>query len=449
MCHAPIVIPAIAGSRAAQCDATTGAMREVAASIARSQPEVLVIVSPHAPRHPTHWGLADGPRLHGDFGRFGHPGLEVSLPGAPDACARVMETARQRGLGTWSPDEGAQRALDHGTAVPLYFVREAGFAGPTLLVCLPYPGTDTEERLGEAIAEASGDARWAVLASGDMSHRLQEGAPAGFDPRAREFDAHFVTSLRERDLRRACSPPPELQQLAAEDVIDSARVAAAASGYAGRGLNVVHYEGPFGVGYCEAILHDDAAAAEGKPANDPAASDVELAGGGERALLSVAREAVDAMTRNVAYRPQAIPPPLATSRGVFVTLRDASGRLRGCIGHMQAQHERLVDEVADCARAAASSDPRFPPVTAPELRQLSIEISLLTPPQPVDDLSTLDAKRYGVMVSHRGRRGVLLPDIAGVETVEDQLRIAGDKGGLPPGEPWTVERFEVEKLAEH
>jgi len=451
MCHAPIVIPAIAGARAAQCASTTQAMRTVAASIAARRPDVLVIISPHAPRHPQHWGIADGAALHGDFSRFGQPGVSVDLPGAPAASAKLTEAAQRRGLGTWSPEADAHRALDHGTAVPLHFVAEAGYAGPTLLVCLPYPGSDTEERFGEAITEASGDERWAVLASGDMSHRLQEGAPAGFDPRAREFDAGFVKSLEGGDLRLACSPPPELQELAAEDVVDSTRVAAAASGYLQRGMRVVHYEGPFGVGYCEAILHDHEAPGT-QDAQDAQDAQREGADGsverGKRALLAVAREAVDAQTRRANYVAPTLPPPLADSCGVFVTLRESSGALRGCIGHMQAQHATLAAEVADCARSAASSDPRFPPVSIEELPQLSIEISLLAAPERVHDLSTLDARRYGVLVSHGGRRGVLLPDIQGVDTVEDQLRIAGDKGGLPRDEPWAVHRFEVEKLAE-
>jgi AmmeMemoRadiSam system protein A len=133
---------------------------------------------------------------------------------------------------------------------------------------------------------------------------------------------------------------------------------------------------------------------------------------------------------------------------VFVTLRDLRGSLRGCVGHIEPQHETLVQEVAACAVAAALRDTRFRPVTARELPHLRIEISLLSPPEPVSDLRLLDPKRYGVIVSSGTARGVLLPDIPGVTTVDEQLRIAASKAGLASDVPWSVERFEVKKGGE-
>lgn len=263
MCHAPIVVPAIGAERAAACATTTRAMEDVAAEVVRHSPDVLVLISPHAPRRPRAWGVCAEARVQGDFARFGHATVGVGLPGAPD----VAQSLAAAGAGQGVAVEGiAGHALDHGAVVPLWFLAEAGYAGRTLVVALPYPGAGSEARFGQLlrdVAEARGE-RWAVVASGDMSHRLQPDAPAGFHPRACEFDSGFVAALRSQDYARAVAPDPALQELAGEDVVQSTCVAAAAVGFEARGARVLAYEGPFGVGYCEAVLYSSMAESEAR-----------------------------------------------------------------------------------------------------------------------------------------------------------------------------------------
>src|SRR5262245_33877300 len=131
MCHAPIVIPAIAGSRAAACARTTAAMRQAAAKIAAHAPDVVVLISPHAPRDRKRFGIAFDLQLNGDFGRFGRPDVAVQAKGAPAAAAKLAERARTVGLDTV---QVSGQELDHGTLVPLHFVVEAGYAGAVLVV---------------------------------------------------------------------------------------------------------------------------------------------------------------------------------------------------------------------------------------------------------------------------------------------------------------------------
>ena len=136
------------------------------------------------------------------------------------------------------------------------------------------------------------------------------------------------------------------------------------------------------------------------------------------------------------------------SRGVFVTLREATGELRGCIGHIEPVHDRLIDEIRDCAILAASEDPRFSPVMAAELPFLELELSILTPPERIASRTELDPRVWGVVVSSKGRRGVLLPDINGVDTVEKQLSIALKKAWISEKEEYEIDRFSVEKFVE-
>ena len=441
MCHAPIVIPDIAGERAASCARTTAAMRQVAARLVAHHPDVLVLISPHTPRDGRRFGLVRAEWLQGDFGRFGVPAVSVRMCGAPEAAAAVADAAHARGLSTWSPSGSA---LDHGALVPMTFLLEAGYSGKVLLIALPYPDTGQEPAMGQAIADAARalGQRFVVLASGDMSHRLQPGAPSGFHPQARRFDQRFVELLERGELGDAMRLPSDLRELAAEDVVDSCTVAAAAVGFDATGHGVLSYEGPFGVGYCEALLFDGMAATATNARVHGAASEP------PRELLAVARDAIDARLHGRSFVAPELTAPWQRSRGVFVTLRDAAGGLRGCIGHLAPHHATLAEEVAKCAVASALHDTRFAPLEPDELDDLRVELSLLGPAEPVSSASELDPARYGVVVSCGQRRGVLLPEVEGVTSVDQQLAIARRKAGLQPDDDVTLERFEVIKLRE-
>ncbi|HTU60417.1 MAG TPA: AmmeMemoRadiSam system protein A, partial [Polyangiales bacterium] len=403
MCHAPIVVPAVAGERAIQCSGTTQAMSEAAARVRAHAPDVLVVVSPHGRRDSRRWRVCTADAVSGSFARFGAAQARVSLPGAPAAAALLTQHARERSVELAQLD-AAQLDHDHGALVPLYFTHQAGYRGPTLIITPPARHCESHEHLGRAIARAASAAgqRWVVLASGDMSHRLIPGAPAGYDPRAAQFDNSFRACIDRGALREACATDAVLRELAAEDVVDSVAVAAAAVNYRSAGHRTLHYEGPFGVGYLEAVLFD-ADAADNAPPWD--------------LLLRVARAAI---TNAAPPADIALPEPWLDARGVFVTLTRRDGSLRGCVGHTTPSRRTLVDEVAACAIAAAQRDTRFRPVSAQELPSLRIELSLLTPPEPVHELSQLDPQRYGVVVSYGTARGVLLPNIAGVSTYEEQ-----------------------------
>lgn len=425
MCHAPIVVPAIGGARGAASSATTAAMRRVAEHVVATGAEALVLVSPHAARRPAAFGLSRD-RVLLDFAHFGAPELAIDLPPALPLTQVLVDAAREVGVATEAlPDDPA----DHGAAVPAFFLCEAGFAGPTLRVALPYPGSGTELRFGQALARAAERCghRLVVVASGDLSHRLVPGAPAGYDARASSFDRAFVGHLAEGDLRAACATDPGLRGLAAEDAVDSTTVAAAAVDFDSRGHELFGYEGPYGVGYAEAILYHRAAPPQ--------------------TLLSIARDAVVAAVEARSYEPPPLEPPWDRPRAVFVTLRERDGKLRGCIGRTQPNEVTLCREVASAATSAATTDPRFPQVTRAEFPGLSYTVSVLDAPEPVAGFGDLDPTRYGVVVSAGSRRGVLLPHVPGVLTVADQVRFARDKAGIGREEPVRLERFAVREVS--
>lgn len=128
--------------------------------------------------------------------------------------------------------------------------------------------------------------------------------------------------------------------------------------------------------------------------------------------------------------------------GVFVCLKK-DGDLRGCIGTIQPAGENVAEEIRANAVSSATSDFRFPPVTPDELDRLTYSVDVLEKPEDIEGLEDLDPQTYGVIVRSQGRSGLLLPDLEGVDTPEEQVRIAMMKAGIQPGEPVRLQRFKV------
>lgn len=164
-------------------------------------------------------------------------------------------------------------------------------------------------------------------------------------------------------------------------------------------------------------------------------------------LPNVARRAIAAALHGELVRPAS--PAHAPSFGVFVTLRSADGALRGCVGALTPLEPDVIRETERAAVLAASGDPRFLPVGAAELEELSIEVSVVMPEEPVTGPSELDPSRYGVVVRDQsGRRGVLLPDVPGVSDAQEQISIACRKAGIPAGRQVMLARFAVRKFGD-
>ena len=164
-------------------------------------------------------------------------------------------------------------------------------------------------------------------------------------------------------------------------------------------------------------------------------------------LVQLARAAVEAMVReHRALTAAEAPVPIEMEpAGAFVTIHTAKGELRGCIGTIEPTQGELADEVIQNAISAATRDPRFPPVRPDELPGLVIDVSLLYPPEPIESPDQLDPRRYGVIVQRGGRRGLLLPDLPGIDDATTQVAYARQKASIGPDEPVKLFRFRVDK----
>ncbi len=443
--HAPILVPVVAGQRIGECRASVDAMGAAARRVVAEQPEAVVLVSPHAPRGEGAFGVTTG-RVSGSLARFGAPQVVVRLPGDAPLTAALRDRAVAAGF---AMTDLAAGQLDHGSVVPLWHLAEAGWAGPTVVVGLAAEDNSRIGELGECVAVAAErlGRRVAVVASGDMSHRLQPGAPCGYDPRAAEFDAAFIAQLRQgatRELEAAVAPK---QECAAEDVVEATLFALGAAGWRADGRDVLSYEGPFGVGYGVAVLFvpqrdradEGAAGAESAvPVGDPLA-----------VLPAVARASIAAALKLPAEVSEPKFGGCPGDNGVFVTLHGVDGRLRGCIGTLASRTGDLAVETWRMAREAALHDPRFRAVRVAELAGLRLEVTVLEPMEDVESATALDPARWGVVVrASDGRRGLLLPAIPEVTSVEQQLSIARAKGGIGPDEPVRLQRFAARRIEE-
>jgi len=246
MPHPPICVPEVGGERGAACLGTTRACELLARRLVEARPDRLVLVSPHAPRDREAFGVWAGPELSGSLADFGAPQAVFQL----EADRRLAEELESEPpVRTWSIPPGP---LDHGATVPLLFLVRAGWSGPTCVLSLPSSldlgdmsafGRD----LGRVLSRLPG--RTALIASGDMSHRVLPEAPGGFHPRALEFDQRVRDAIAAGRLAELVDFDEELRSLAAEDVLASTVLAMSAPGGEERPGDVLSYEHPFGVGY--------------------------------------------------------------------------------------------------------------------------------------------------------------------------------------------------------
>ena len=449
--HAPILIPGIGGRRLEEARHTADSMAILASRVMDALPDSVVVVSPHSPRHAGAFGLWRSSWLRGSFEHFAAVPESVELPLDEQLTDAIELEARRQGLRMWSINE---TELDHGATVPLWYLAAAGWRGPTVVISLAYPGDKGLDHLGRSITTAARrlHRRIAIIASGDMSHRLTPSSPCGFDPQGREFDRAFVHLLREGSYDRITHLDPAMQDNAAEDVVESTLVAAAATGGHSDGHEVLSYEGPFGVGYCVAVLYAQS------PSHDSAGKTAVGAQQRQAANLSrceqlpaLARRAILEHLQKSRELPRLVVSGEVAGPGcVFVTLYDGNGELRGCIGTLHPCEVNLARETWRNAVSAAFNDSRFPPLEASELEDLQISVTVLGAMEELRGLEDLDPKTYGVVISTQdGRRGVLLPDIDGVDTVERQLQIARSKAGIGSDEAVEIRRFRVRCFEEN
>jgi AmmeMemoRadiSam system protein A/AmmeMemoRadiSam system protein B len=432
--HPPIMVPEVGRESIAGVVGSIDAMSEFTKRLIESGAESVVLISPHAPLEADAFVAYNGPQVSGDFSRFNAPETYFNLPVDEELLAAIREAAASKQFElTTLPEQD----LDHGTAVPLYFLLRNGWRGKVVTLGYSFLSNDDHLRFGSCIRDAVDQVgrRVAFIASGDLSHRLKPQAPAGYNPDAHVFDEQVIDALRSNDPQRIVDIDPNLRRLAGECGYRSMLVAIGACSELPVSCEVLSYEAPFGVGYLVAQI-----------TNQTAGAHVE-----EVSLPTLARKAVESFVRSglILSPPRSTQTLLTTRAPCFVSLKTLNGELRGCIGTIEASRDTLAEEIIANAISAATKDPRFEEVQPEELSNLRYSVDVLFPPEEavVEDL---DPSMYGVIVEDKTgtRRGLLLPDIPGIDNAEHQVEIAARKAGIQQGEPIRLYRFRVERYPE-
>ena len=438
--HPPIIVPTVGRGREAEVQATIDAYHAAAKQVAAWAPEVLIVTSPHTVMYADYFHMS----------AFGAPQAVLNVRYDAEVRQELVRQAEAAGIQAGTLGE-KDPALDHGTFLPLYFLRDAGVDCPILRIGLSGFSPLEHYRLGQCIARAVDalDRRTVFVASGDLSHKLKDDGPYGYAPEGPVFDRRVTQAMESGDFLQFLTMDASLCDRAAECGLRSFQIMAGALDGLAVSPALLSYEGTFGVGYGVAVFTvtgpdenrrfakqcekmERARLAERKAAEDP--------------WVKLARLSLETYVRTgkqLDTLPDGLPGEMTgRAAGAFVSLH-THGQLRGCIGTTGPTTASVAWEIVQNAVSACSMDPRFAPVRADELDSLEYSVDVLGVPEPIDSPAQLDVKRYGVIVSCGGRRGLLLPDLEGVDTVEQQIDIARQKGGISAREHYTLERFEV------
>ncbi len=447
--HPPLIIPEIGRGGEEEIKETTRSYEQIADEIAALEPETIIITSPHSIMYADYFHISPGDGAKGSFKQFRAGQVRFSESYDTGLRDRIVSLADAEGfpagtLGERDPE------LDHGTMVPLWFIRKKYAGGRILRIGLSgLPLTD-HYRLGQIIAQAAEETgrRTVFVASGDLSHKLQPYGPYGFAPEGPEYDRRIMDVCGRAAFGELLEFDETFCEKAAECGHRSFVIMAGAFDGVRVRASVFSHQDVTGVGYGICSFYP-----EGKDESrhfletylEKQEKELEERAAKSDPYVRLARASVESWVtcRKVLSVPADLPQELLTRRaGAFVSIHK-NGQLRGCIGTISAVEECLAKEIIQNAISASSRDPRFSPITADELKYLEISVDVLGEAEPIDSPDQLDVKRYGVIVSHGRKRGLLLPDLDGVDTVEEQIRIARQKAGIREHETYSLERFEV------
>jgi AmmeMemoRadiSam system protein A/AmmeMemoRadiSam system protein B len=430
--HPPIMVPEVGRESIAGVMDSIEAMAELTKRVITSGAETIILISPHAPLEVDAFVAYEGPKVTADFSNFSAPELSFTAPVDEELLNAIRREAASQ---NYEVTTLLEHDLDHGTAVPLYFLQRNGFRGKVVTLGYSFLSDDDHLHFGSCIRNAVEEVgrRVAFIASGDLSHRLKPRAPAGYNPEAQAFDDEVVEALRSNVPQRIVQIDYNLRRLAGECGYRSMLVAIGACSNLPLSCEVLSYEAPFGVGYLVAQLTNQAERS------------------GEIALPALARRAVETFIRSgkILTPPESAAGVLASPAPCFVSLKTLDGELRGCIGTIEPARETLAEEVVANAISAAMNDPRFDPVKTEELSNLRYSVDVLFPAEAAE-MKDLDPAVFGVIVEDEGgsRRGLLLPDIPGIDNAGQQVEIAARKAGIGRDERIRLWRFKVERFRE-
>lgn len=453
--HPPMIVPAIGKGGEAQIEETTRSYEQIASEIAEQRPETIIVTTPHSVMYADYFHISPGKGAKGSFSGFGAPQEQFGVTYDTELVEEICGIADSREFPAGTLGE-RDKALDHAVMVPLWFIEKAydrlGIEKDYRIVRIglsALPLTD-HYRLGQIIKTAvDNTGRNAVfVASGDLSHKLQEYGPYGFAKEGPEYDTRVMDVCGRGAFGELFDFSESFCENAAECGHRSFVIMAGAFDGEAVEAKALSHQDVTGVGYGICTFYPKGED-ESRRFLDQYLEKMESEAAQRRsqsdAYVQLARKSLESyiLKRERITVPDDVPEEMLSTRaGAFVSIHK-NGALRGCIGTIGPTTDCVAQEIINNAISASTADPRFPAIGPDELQWLEINVDVLGKPEDIDSEDELDVKKYGVIVSSVGKRGLLLPDLEGVDTVEQQVAIAKQKAGIHRFESVKLQRFEV------
>ncbi|MEA3424396.1 MAG: AmmeMemoRadiSam system protein A [Bacillota bacterium] len=457
--HPPLILKEIGRGEEKKVKSTIEAMEKISKKIASLKPQTIIVISPHGPLFSDGISIMYEKELIGDFNKFGEYTINYQRENDIELIDRFTKIMKEkyRLSGALIDKKTAKHfrtsfELDHGTLVPLYFVDKEYKSYELIAITYGMLSYQDLYKVGMALSDAVEEIERdvVVIASGDLSHRLKDSGPYDYNPAGEIFDEKILELLVNKRNTEIIAMDPEFCEEAGECGKRSIDILLGTLDSYDYDVEKLSYEGPFGVGYgvvsFENLRPDDESLVE--DIEKTRMEYVKEAMDKEDGFVKLARDTINLFVKSKErlnfkeseyYK---IDDLKSIKKGVFVSIKD-SGGLRGCIGTFLPTRHCIGEEIVENAISAATRDPRFSAIEAYELNDLIITVDVLNTPKGVQDKSELDPLTYGVIVTSDYKRGLLLPNLKGIDTVEKQLKIALNKAGIDVRENYTIEKFTI------
>ncbi len=430
------------------------AFERVSSEIKNSEAELVVLITPHGPLFVDGLCVYDSSKIDGNFSSFGHKEITGIWDNDTKFIEFLYNKSQEKRIPFVKLDQQIVKEfdlsseLDHGALVPLKLLDGALNNKKVVVINYGLLPVDTLYTFGKLVSESinAQQKKTIVIASGDLSHYLSESGPYGYREEGVRFDHEYVQSFSEDRWENLLFVNPSLLEKAGECGKRSMEILLGAFDRQGYITENLSYEAPFGVGYLVGRI---------APTKQIVDSRLPIILKKQQELIN---ERINKESSVVSLARKAIHQFLTTGQtlrnidsleieesgqrfGVFVSLKD-SGGLRGCMGSTGGISPTVEEEIVEMAIKSATRDPRFDELELEELNRLSITVDILNKSEQVIDHSELDPSKYGLIAKSNHKQGLLLPELEGIDTIEEQLSIVLNKAGINP----LVEEYQLYKF---
>ncbi len=447
--HPPVIIPKVGKGEEGKISKTKEAYEEVASRIEKLKPDTIVIISSHQTMYADYFHISPRKSAKGNFEKFKVSSVNMAVKYDTEFVDEIVSIAQSHHVPAGTKGE-KDKMLDYGTMIPLTFVNQKWKEYKLVRIGLSGLPFTRHYELGQCVKEAANrlGRKTVVIASGDLSHRMQKDGPYGYVTEGPKYDEKVMNIMEHARFDELFNFDEGVLAKAAECGHRTFLVLAGSLDHTAVQAEKLSYEGPFGVGYgiCSyRVLGEDKECNFKEKYIAREERKIEEYKKKEDGFVSLARSAIKeyATSGEILRVPNPLPEELCHKKaGAFVLIKEA-GKLRGCIGTIEPVKESLAEEIICNAVNAAFHDPRYAPIRKDELKRLEIIVDVTGELEEIDSTEMLDIDRYGVIVSRGRKKGFLLPNQNGLETVEQQVAIARKNAGVKPKEKVKMERFEV------